>query len=265
MRRRIRYRSFVPSRDYPVLLRSEDEPCAWVALLPRTGDRVGTRESRSALWDGGGALEGIQGDRRRRAAQPARAHLRAAREAHRLQEDPRAAAVVRGGRPDLVRHRDPHRRDRPLGPGEGRWSGAVSSGRAFTERSSTSCGAATGRRARCAASSATCCGRRRRSPGAHGRPPTRAELASMMNMTPGELAREGVRDPQVGPHLAVVAGRDGRRVRHRADRDARVGRPARRPRAAVRARGGTRRSSAGRSSGSRRASARWRCSCTCRT
>ena len=248
-----------------MLLRSEDGPsAAGFAHYHERGIERPSRKSRSA----GGMAEALWREYKATGDVGLRNRLVltyvAAGQAHRLQEDSRAAALVRGRRPDLVRHRDTHRRDRPLGPGEGRGPGAVpldAHSRSGPRRAAAprlGAALAAPRRARPAEGAGDVHRRARAAADARG-------AGEHDEHDARGAGGEGVRDPQLGPHLAVVAGRDRRRVRHRADRDARVGRPARRPGAAARARGGTRRSSAGRSSGSRRASARWRCSCTCRT
>ena len=130
----IRHRSFV-RREMPVLLRSEDRRPSWVPTSTNGGcDALQSRciptIEDEIKWSAcprvrHSLLAGVQGERRLVAAQPAGAHVRAAGQAHRLQEDSRAAALVRGRRPDLVRNRDFDRRDRPLGPGEGRGPGAI--------------------------------------------------------------------------------------------------------------------------------------------
>ena len=67
----------------------------------------------------------VPGDRRRPAPRPADHDLRAARQVHRLPQDPRAAGALRGRGLHLVRARGADRLDRPLRPGEGRDARAV--------------------------------------------------------------------------------------------------------------------------------------------
>ena len=228
-----------------------------------TGDQASAheRQGNSAL----SALGGVPRTRRPVAAQPPRAHLRAAGQARGLQEAAGAAGHLRGRGPDRLRDREPDQRARPgttrtRAPGSSRISGPASTAPCWT-----SCGAATGRRARCAASSATSSARATPSPTPTAARRRREELGGHGGAQPRRAARQAAGDRELRPDLAQLARAERRRHADRARGHARVrGRehdPERCRRLVARPRTGF----APPSASSPSASARWRFCSTSRT